>query len=59
MAKAVGCARKIGRAELGEVPPNAMAGNVVAEMSPAVAQVGTASVPTYGLRAILRLTPIF
>ena len=52
MAKAVGCSRKICRAELEEVPPNAMAGNVVIEMPSAVAQVGTASDPTYGLRVI-------
>ena len=47
MAKAVGCARKICRAELEEVPPNAMAGNVMAEMPSAVARVGTVNVPTY------------
>ena len=49
MAKAVGCARKICRAELEEVPPNAMAGNVVVEMPSVVARVGTVNVPTYGL----------
>ena len=55
MAKAVGCARKICRAELEEVPPNAMAGNVVVEMPSVVARVGTVNVPTYGLRRSSRL----
>ena len=63
MAKRVGCARKICRAELEEVPPNAMAGNVMVEMPSVVARVGTVNVPTYGLRATgctcsdLRATP--
>ena len=41
------------RAELEEVPPNAVDDNVAVEMPAAVARVGTASVPTYGLRATI------
>ena len=48
MAKRVGCARKICSAELEEVPPNAMAGNVVVEMPSVVARVGAVNVPTTG-----------
>ena len=48
MAKRVGCARKICRAELEEVPPNARAGSVVVEMPSVVARVGTVNVPTTG-----------
>ena len=51
MAKRVLCARKRCRAELEEVPPIAVGSNIVVEMPSALAQVGTASVPTYGLRA--------
>ena len=39
------------RAERKAVPPNAVAGCAVVEMPAAVAQVGTASDPTYGLLA--------
>jgi len=51
MEKRGGCAQKSCRAELEEVPPNAVAGNVAVEMPPALAQVGTVNVPTYGIRA--------
>ena len=39
------------RTERKAVPPNAIAGCAVVEMPAAVAQVGTASDPTYGLLA--------
>ena len=49
------------RAERKAVPPNAVGGCAVVEMPAAVAQVGTASDPTYGLRELapVRMSTVF